>query len=159
MIAGDDGVIMVDTQFAPLHDKIKAAVAQLSDQPIRYVVNTHLHGDHTGGNQAFWLDGVTLVAHTNLRRSLAEGTTNAPTGAETPPARAAALPARTYTSGMTLSVRGRRARTDPHAGGAYSGATHRVGSPTPTCWRRATSSQSAGATPISTSATAATSTA
>jgi cyclase len=110
VVAGDDGVILVDTQFAPLHGKIKAAVAGLSDQPIRYVVNTHLHGDHTGGNQAFWLDGATLVGHENLRRSLAEGTTNALTGAKTPPAPAAALPSRTYASGMALSVRGRRAQ-------------------------------------------------
>ena len=109
VVAGDDGVILVDTQFAPLHDKIKAAVAGLSDQPIRYVVNTHLHGDHTGGNQGFWLSGATIVAHANLRRSMAEGVTNALTGAKTPPAPQAALPQRTYTgAGTALSVRGRR---------------------------------------------------
>jgi len=110
VVAGDDGVILVDSQFAPLHDKIKVAVAGLSSQPIRYLVNTHLHGDHTGGNQAFWLDGATLVGHANQRRSMAEGTTNALTGNKTPPAPRAALPGRTYTSGLTLSVRGRRAK-------------------------------------------------
>lgn len=107
VIAGDDGVIMVDTQFAPLHDKIKAAVAGLSSQPIRYVVNTHLHGDHTGGNAAFAADGATLVGQDNLKRSLAAGTTNALTGAKTPPAPAAALPAKTYADRLTLSVKGR----------------------------------------------------
>ena len=109
VIAGNDGVILVDTQFAPLHDKIKAAVAQLSGQPIRYVVNTHLHGDHTGGNSAFWLGGATIVAHTNLRQSLAAGTTNALTGNKTPPAPKSALPTRTYSgAGTTLAVGGRR---------------------------------------------------
>jgi len=109
VIAGDDGVIMVDTEFAPLHDKIKAAVAKLSDKPIRYVVDTHLHGDHTGGNQAFWMDGALIVAHAKLKSSMAEGTTNALTGAKTPPAPAAALPGKTYDTTLSLAVKGRKA--------------------------------------------------
>jgi len=124
VVAGDDGVIMVDSQFAPLHDKIKAAVAQLSNQPIKYVINTHLHGDHTGGNQAFWLDGATIVATANLKKSLAAGTTNALTGAKTPPAPQAALPGRTYTGATTVAVKGRRvqltAMPTAHTGGDTS---------------------------------------
>jgi glyoxylase-like metal-dependent hydrolase (beta-lactamase superfamily II) len=108
VIAGDDGVIMVDTEFAPLHDKIKAAVAGLSSQPIRYVVDTHLHGDHTGGNAAFRADGATLVGQENLRRSMAAGTTNALSGAKTPPAPPASIPDKTYADQMTLTVKGRR---------------------------------------------------
>jgi len=107
VIAGDDGVIMVDTEFAPLHDKIKAAVTAVSSQPIRYVIDTHLHGDHTGGNAAFAADGAVLVGQDQLKKSMAEGTTNALTGAKTPPAPAAALPTRTYVDKMSLSVKGR----------------------------------------------------
>jgi cyclase len=107
VIAGADGVILVDTQFAPLHGKIKAAVGQLSDQPIRYVINTHLHGDHTGGNSAMWLSGATIVATANLKASLAAGTTNALTGVKTPPAPASAQPGRTYNGRTSLSVKGR----------------------------------------------------
>lgn len=110
VIAGDDGVIMVDSQFAPLHGRIKAAVARLSPQPIRYVVNTHLHGDHTGGNSAFWLDGATIVGTANLKKSMAAGTTNALTGAKTAPAPQSALPSRTYTGQTTLGVKGRTVR-------------------------------------------------
>lgn len=109
VIAGDDGVIIVDTQFAPLHDKIKAAVAKLSPQPIRYVVDTHYHGDHTGGNQGFWLDGAVVVAQTNLAKAMARATTNPLSGVVTPPAPMAAQPARTYGARMTLTVRGRSA--------------------------------------------------
>jgi cyclase len=108
VVAGDDGVILVDTQFAPLHDKIKAAIGELSNQPIRYVVNTHLHGDHTGGNTGFMLDGATIVAHANLRRSMSDGATNALTGAKTPPAPQGHLPALTYAgAGRTLAIKGR----------------------------------------------------
>src|SRR5450759_3097580 len=79
-----DGIIMVDGEFAPLHDKIKAAVAAISNQPIKYLVNTHFHGDHTGGNEAFASDGVTIVAQYNVKSRLAAGTVNGLTGAKTP---------------------------------------------------------------------------
>src|SRR5262245_27844670 len=63
----NDGVIMVDSQFAPLHDKIKAAITAITSQPIRYLLITHFHRDHTDGNEAFGKDGATIVAHENVR--------------------------------------------------------------------------------------------
>ena len=62
---GTDAIIMVDTQFAPLHDKIKAAIQKISNQPIRFIVNTHYHGDHTGGNALFHKEGATIVEPTS----------------------------------------------------------------------------------------------
>jgi cyclase len=106
---GDDGIIMVDGQFAPMHDKLKAAITALSPQPIKYLINTHFHGDHTGGNELFAKDGAILVAHVNVRERLAAGTTNGLTGAKTPPRPAGALPAKTYSDGMTVEVKGRSA--------------------------------------------------
>ncbi len=106
---GDDGVILVDGQFAPLHDKIQAAVAAVSKEPIRYLVNTHFHGDHTGGNEGFAKDGAVVTAHENVAKRLSAGTTNGLTGAKTPPAPQAAIPTRTYTTDLTLSIQGRKA--------------------------------------------------
>ena len=110
--AGDDGVIMVDGQFAPMHDKLKAAIAAVTPQPVKFLVNTHYHGDHTGGNAPFANDGVTVVAHVNVRKRLAAGTTNNITGVKVPPAAEAALPSKTYTeaAGPTLEVKGRSAQ-------------------------------------------------
>src|SRR2546423_183120 len=62
VLTGPDGVLMVDGQFAPLTDKIVAAIRKLSDQPIRYLVNTHVHGDHTGGNENFAKLGVLIFS-------------------------------------------------------------------------------------------------
>src|SRR5258707_6788664 len=59
------GIIMVDGQYAPLHDKIKAAIATISNLPIKYLINTHYHGDHTGGDQRFAQEGGNIVAHVN----------------------------------------------------------------------------------------------
>ena len=101
---GKTGIIMVDGQFAPLHDKIKGAISTISNLPIKYLINTHYHGDHTGGNEAFAKDGVTIVADVNVRNRLAEGTTNGLTGVKTPPAAAGALPKKTYAGG-TLKLR------------------------------------------------------
>src|SRR4029077_14271049 len=62
VLTGPDGVFMVDAQFAPLSEKIVAAIRQISDGRIRYLVNTHVHGDHTGGNENFGKIGVTILA-------------------------------------------------------------------------------------------------
>jgi glyoxylase-like metal-dependent hydrolase (beta-lactamase superfamily II) len=107
---GSDGIIMVDCQLAPLHDKIKAAIAAVSKEPIRYLINTHFHGEQTGGNESFRRDGVTIVAQDNVRIRLAAGTTNGLNGNKTPPAPADALPSETYIGGTkTVAVGGRTA--------------------------------------------------
>ena len=121
---GDDGVIMVDGQFAPLHDKIKAAVAAISKEPIRYLVNTHFHGDHTGGNEGFAKDGAVVTAHENVAKRLSAGTTNGLTGAKTPPAPQGAIPTRTYTTEMTLQVGGREAALKHFANAHTDGDTY-----------------------------------
>ena len=69
---GDDGVFLIDDQFAPLNDKILAAIKALSDQPVRFLLNTHWHGDHTGGNEAFGKAGTVIVAHDRVRDRLAQ---------------------------------------------------------------------------------------
>ncbi|MDD7884468.1 MBL fold metallo-hydrolase [Flavivirga sp. 57AJ16] len=68
--AGEDGVFIIDDQFAPLTPKILEAIKKLSDEPIKIVMNTHHHGDHTGGNENFGKLGATIMAHDNVRKRL-----------------------------------------------------------------------------------------
>jgi cyclase len=107
---GTDGIIMVDTQFAPLSDKIKAAIKAISPLPIKYIVNTHFHGDHTGGNANFQKDGATVIAQDNIRVRLLAGTTNGTTGNKTPAVAGDAIPKETYIGGSkTIEVGGGKA--------------------------------------------------
>lgn len=108
--AGDDGVIMVDGQFAQMHDKLKAAIAAVTQQPVRFLVNTHYHRDHVGGNAPFSKDGAVVVAHENVRSTLAKGTTMAVPEVRYTPAPEESLPAITHKDGMTLQVKGRSAQ-------------------------------------------------
>src|SRR5204863_7302703 len=70
--AGDDGIVIVDDQYAPLAPKIKTALKDISDKPLKFVINTHFHGDHTGGNGEFGKEA-TIVAHENVRKRLQDG--------------------------------------------------------------------------------------
>jgi len=107
---GTDGIIMVDGQFAQLSDKIKAAIAAISPLPVKYLINTHFHGDHTGGNENFAKSGTVVVAQDNIRVRLAAGTTNGISGAKTAPRPPEALPTETYFGGTkVVEVGGRKA--------------------------------------------------
>jgi cyclase len=101
---GEDGTILIDDQFAPLSEKIEGAVAYLGATPVKYVVNTHWHGDHTGGNEHFGGTGATISAHHNVRFWMSFP----PTRGErvTPPSPKAALPVVTYERGVTLHLNG-----------------------------------------------------
>jgi cyclase len=117
---GSDGIILVDSQFAPLHDKIKAAIAGLSPLPVKFLINTHFHGDHTGGNEAFAKEGATVVAQDNIRVRLAAGTVNGLTGAKTAPATAGAIPTDTYVGGTKKVDVGGRTAILTHANNAHT---------------------------------------
>jgi glyoxylase-like metal-dependent hydrolase (beta-lactamase superfamily II) len=153
---GTDGIIMVDGQFAPLSDKIKAAIKAVAPLPVKYMVNTHFHGDHTGGNDNFAKDGVTIVAHDNIRVRLAAGTTAGLTGNRAAPRAPEALPKQTYLGAARWRWRweaaGRSSRTLPmRTPTATPGSISR----TPTCSRPATPSTTTSAIRTSTSPTAA----
>ena len=105
VLAGPDGVFMVDTQFAPLSDKIAAAVRQITPNPIKFVVNTHVHGDHTGGDENFGKMGATIIAREELRRRLAHPNPQA-NGQPGMPMPAAGLPKQTYRGVMTMHMNG-----------------------------------------------------
>src|SRR6478672_4979288 len=112
VLTGPDGVFMVDAQFAPLTDKIVAAIKQISDGRIRYMVNTHVHGDHTGGNENLGKMGVTILARENLRMRLEKPNPGA-NGAPGVPMPAAGLPVITYDAPITVRMNGEEVRLIP----------------------------------------------
>jgi glyoxylase-like metal-dependent hydrolase (beta-lactamase superfamily II) len=101
---GDDGAFIVDDQFAPLSGKIRAAVAALTNKPIRFVINTHWHGDHSGGNANFGRAGAVIIAHDNVRKRMS--TEQVRGSNRTPPSPREALPVVTFADALTLHLNG-----------------------------------------------------
>ena len=93
VLSGPDGIFMVDSMYAPMHDKLLAAIREISDAPIKYLVNTHMHGDHTAGNAALAAVGATVIGQENIYPRLQ---TLAPEN----------LPALTYSNSITLHLNG-----------------------------------------------------
>jgi glyoxylase-like metal-dependent hydrolase (beta-lactamase superfamily II) len=105
VLVSPDSILMVDAQFAPLSDKIAAAIRKISNAPIKVLINTHVHGDHTGGNENFAKMGAAIMSRDQLRFRLAHPNPGA-NGAPAPAAPAAALPAFTYDGPVTLHTGG-----------------------------------------------------
>lgn len=103
---GADGVFLVDDQYAPLTEKIQSVLGKLSDQPVRFVVNTHWHGDHTGGNENLGQAGAVIVAHDNVRKRMSGEQFIAAFGSKVPAAPAKALPVVTFADGLSLHLNG-----------------------------------------------------
>jgi cyclase len=112
VLTGPDGILMVDSQFAPLTERIVAAIKAIDPGPIRYLINTHVHGDHTGGNANLGAMGVTIIARPQLRARLEKPGPTA-TGAPGTPAPAAALPRLTYDAPMTFYMNGEQVQLIP----------------------------------------------
>jgi glyoxylase-like metal-dependent hydrolase (beta-lactamase superfamily II) len=106
VIMGKDGIIIIDDQFAPLTAKIKSALAAISDKPVRFVINTHFHGDHVGGNENFGGEGAIIVAQENTRRRLSTDQFLAAFKAEQKAYPYDALPKVTFTESLTFHVNG-----------------------------------------------------
>ena len=108
---GEDGIVIVDDQFAPLAEKIQAALKGLgiTDKSVRFVINTHYHGDHAGGNEPFANSGSTIIAQDNVRKRLATGGVAGNGGSvklEQKPAPKAALPVITFEHDLTVHLNG-----------------------------------------------------
>ena len=105
---GDDGIVIVDDQFAPLADKIRAALKGITTKPLRFIINTHYHFDHTGGNLPF--HDATIIAHDNVRKRLAQANVVGNGGSamkmDQPANPPEALPVITFAHDVTLHVNG-----------------------------------------------------
>ena len=117
--AGEDTVFLVDDQFAPLTAKIQAAIAKVSPEPVQFLLSTHLHRDHTGGNENFAKAGAVLVAHENVRRRMSTDQFNEFTKTTRPPSPKGALPIVPFAAAMSFHVNGEEIRVT-HAPRAHT---------------------------------------
>jgi glyoxylase-like metal-dependent hydrolase (beta-lactamase superfamily II) len=142
VLVGNDGVLLVDTSVAAMGPKIRAAIASVSDKPVKLIVNTHAHADHFGANEELASDGALIVGHDKLRERMEKGQHIAAFNQTVPPSPPAALPTITYSDAMTIHFEGEtiqlfhipRAHTDSdtlvhftranvfHASGTFGGA-------------------------------------
>jgi glyoxylase-like metal-dependent hydrolase (beta-lactamase superfamily II) len=142
ILVGDDGILLVDTAVAQLGDKIRTAIARVSDKPIRLIINTHAHADHFGANESMAKGGAIIIGHDNLRERMVKGQYLAAFHQTIPPSPPSALPTITYAEAMTIHFDGEtvelfyspRAHTDSdtlvhfkranviHASGTFGGA-------------------------------------
>jgi glyoxylase-like metal-dependent hydrolase (beta-lactamase superfamily II) len=107
LLMGDDGVVLIDDGLPPLIGRLQAAIDELTTEPVEFLINTHVHGDHIGGNETLGKEGATIVAHDNLRRRLlADGMSTADGEV---PAPADALPVVTFSDSVTFHLNGRAA--------------------------------------------------
>jgi cyclase len=106
LLTGNDGAVLVDDQLAPISNKVRAAVTLLSEKPVRFVVNTHFHFDHTGGNETFGKTGSVIVAHENTRKRLSSKQLVEFFNAASEPSDPAALPVVTFGDALRLHLNG-----------------------------------------------------
>ncbi len=126
---GEDGVLLIDDQFAPLTDKIKAAVAKLGGGEIRFVINTHWHGDHTGGNENLGQTGSLIVAHDNVRRRMSVEQFMEFFDRRVPASPKGALPVVTFPESVTFHLNGESIRV-VHVAAAHTDGDSIVHFPT-----------------------------
>src|SRR5262249_24208164 len=108
--AGEDGVFVIDSQFAPLTPKIQAAITRVSSKPVKFVLNTHWHFDHTGGNENLGKAGAVIVAQENVRKRLSKEGFIAFLGMKTKAEPPIALPVVTFTRDLNLQLNGEEIR-------------------------------------------------
>jgi len=107
---GPDGIVLIDDQYAPLTDKIVAAIAKIQAGPVRFVLNTHWHGDHTGGNENLGKTGTVIVAHDNVRERMSVEQVMEVFGRTVAASPAGALPVVTFNDTVTFHLNGQTAR-------------------------------------------------
>ena len=112
VLTGPDGVLLVDSQFAPLTERLVAAIKKISDKPIRFLINTHVHADHTGGNENFAKLGVLIFSRDQLRARL-QHPAPGPDGSPGKPAPAGAWPVVTYDGPVTIHLNGEEVHLIP----------------------------------------------